>query len=200
MFRVTPYRDSARTAPSVPRNVQIPRAAMETRYPSRAAAGGGAEEARSGASSSSFVSLDSGVRLERRPAPTWLKGLLLLAHVAPLALIAVGSGFFDGIAPPSGLDVAKALGVLVLTLALADLVESAVLVPLSARGVKLPAVLLACQGVALRSADQRMFRAWMNNKATALQCVLIVSWAVWWNVTNPMRHGATWGGRVYNAL
>ena len=35
---------------------------------------------------------------------------------------------------------AKALGVLVLTLALADLVESAVLVPLSARGVKLPAV------------------------------------------------------------
>jgi len=57
---------------------------METRYPSRAGAGGGAEQARSGASSSSFVSLDSGVRLERRPAPPWLKGLLLIAHVAPL--------------------------------------------------------------------------------------------------------------------
>ena len=95
--------------------------------------------------------------------------LTLTPHPNPnpdQALIAVGSGFFDGVAPPSGLDVAKALGVLVLTLALADLVESAVLVPLSARGVKLPAVLLACQGVALRSADQRMFRAWMNNKAT----------------------------------
>ena len=156
--------------------------------------------ARAGPPFSSFVSLDSGVRLERLPAPTWLQVLLLIAHVAPLALIAVGSGLFDGIEPPSGLHVAKALGVLVLTLALADLVDSAVLVPLSARGVKLPSVLLACQGVALRSADQRMFRSWMNNKATALQGVLIVSWAIWWNVTNPMHHGATWEGRVYNGL
>lgn len=91
-----------------------------------------------------------------------------------------------------------------LTVALADLVESALLAPLSARGVKLPAVLLACQGVALRSADQRMFRSWMHHKATVLQSVLIISWAIWWNVTNPMRHvgqpGATWGGRVYNGL
>ena len=41
-----------RDAIEVPRNVQIPRAGMETRYSSRAGAGGGAEEARCGADSS----------------------------------------------------------------------------------------------------------------------------------------------------
>ena len=88
-----------------------------------------------------FVALTFTLTLTLTPTPTLT--LTLTPHPNPnpdQALIAVGSGYFDGIAPPSGLDVAKALGVLVLTLALADLVESAVLVPLSARGVKLPAV------------------------------------------------------------
>ena len=49
-------------------------------------------------------------------------------------------------------------------------------------------------------ADQRMFRSWWRTQFTALQCVLIVSWAVWWNVVNPMGEGVSWGGRVYNGL
>ena len=98
------------------------------------------------------ASLDSGVRLERRSAPTWLKVLLLVIHLVPLVLIAVSSGLFAGIEPASGLVVARALVVLVLIVAVAELVENAVLVPLCARGAKLPSLLLSWRGVALGSA------------------------------------------------
>ena len=91
------------------------------------------------------ASLDSGVRLERRSAPTWLKVLLLVIHLVPLVL-------FAGIEPASGLVVARALVVLVLIVAVAELVENAVLVPLCARGAKLPSLLLSWRGVALGSA------------------------------------------------
>ena len=157
-------------------------------------------------SSSPPASLDPGVRLERRPAPAWLKVLLLLVHLVPLVLIAVCSGLFAGLeenikqGENLGLVVARSVVVLVLLVSVAELVENAVLVPLCARGAKLPSLLLSWRGVALGSADQRMFRSWTRTKFTALQCVLLVSWAVFWNVVNPMGHGVGWGGRVYNGL
>ena len=157
-------------------------------------------------SSSPSASLDSGVRLERRPAPTWLKVLLLLVHLVPLVLIAVCSGLFAGLEENInqgeilGLVVARTVVVLLLFVSVAELVENAVLVPLCARGAKLPSLLLSWRGVALGSADQRMFRSWTRTKFTALQCVLLVSWAAFWNVVNPMGHGVSWGGRMYNGL
>ena len=158
-----------------------------------------------------FACLDPGVRLERHPAPTWLKVLLLLVHLVPLVLITATSGLFAGITPASGLVVARALAVLVLIVAVAELVENSVLVPLCARakwGAKLPSLLLSCRGVALGRADQRMFHSWSRTKFTALQCVLIVAvwWNVWWNaqtvwnVPSLMGHGGSWGSRVYNGL
>ena len=157
-------------------------------------------------SSSPSASLAPGVRLERRPAPTWLKVLLLLAHLVPLVLIAVCSGLFacleEHIRPGEnlGLVVARTLVVLAIIVSVAELVENAVLVPLCARGAKLPSLLLSWRGVALGSADQRMFHSWTRTKFTALQTVLLASWAVFWNVANPMGHGVSWGGRVYNGL
>lgn len=143
------------------------------------------------------TSLGSVVRLERRSTPPWLKALLLLVHLLPLALIAASSGLLPLPGIGSVRHAASALFVLLMLVAIAELVDNALLAPPYGRDASL---LLSWRGVVLKPADEKMFRSWARKKFSRAQCLLIVSWAVWWNGYNPMGDGATWGSRVYNGL
>ena len=118
-------------------------------------------------------SLGNVVRLERRSMPTWLKVILLLVHLLPLVLIAVSSGVLQI------RHVARALFVLLALVAVAELVDNAILAPLYGRDACL---LLLVRGMVLEPADEKMFQSWARRKFSRAQCLLIVSWAVWWNL------------------
>lgn len=147
--------------------------------------------------------------MERCSTPTWLKVLLLLVHLLPLVLIAAYSGV---VLPQLGIrsvqHAASALFVLLMLVAVAEVVDNAILAPLYGRDA---CFLLSLRGVVLDPADERMFRSWSRNKFSRAQCLLLGSWAVWWNVFNPMgdlgfnsmgdvHRGVTWGSRMYNGL
>ena len=111
--------------------------------------------------------------MERRSMPTWLKGILLFVHVLPLVVIAVSSGVLQA------RYVAKALFALLALVAVAELVDNAILAPLYGHDACL---LLLLRGMVLEPADEKMFQSWARRKFCRAQCLLIVSWAVWWNL------------------
>ena len=158
------------------------------------------------------------VGLERRPAPRWLKALLLVVHLLPILLIAAGSGAFANTLPEIETWAFARLEPEVETV---RYIVNVLFVMVTVLLAVLFMLVLSYRVVALGSAEQKMFRSWARNKFSWVQCLLMVSCSAWWSYFNPMAaflppdatdrsgrmnnpllHASTfyWGGLVPNLL
>jgi len=140
----------------------------------------------------------------RVPAPPWLRALFVVVHVTPLMLFAASSSlrtrFVELLVDRPAPATLGALGLLAVS---SMLVYATVIDPLCRR-VQTQKFLPPRIGIKKETDNEWLFRMWLRRKFAAAQTVLLIVWACWWSLTNPLdpgvEWGSLWGSRWYNGL